>query len=119
MGDVLGTRTTMIHVNGASIYHEVRGEGPPIVLISGFTCDHTLWKPVVKLLAKHFQVIRFDNRGVGRTKDHAKILSAELLAEDVRGLIHALGLKKPHIIGQSEDFQLKSCTCHCMNFLGK
>jgi pimeloyl-ACP methyl ester carboxylesterase len=52
-------------------------------------------------LSSVFQVVVFDNRGVGRTKDDAKELSAELLAEDVRGLIKALHLKKPHIIGQS------------------
>lgn len=90
-----------IQINDASIYYEVKGAGHPLILIAGFTCDHTLWTPIVDSLATRFQVILFDNRGVGRTKDNAKKLNVELLSEDVRTLAKTLGLKKPHIIGQS------------------
>src|SRR3990167_709261 len=86
---------------GVSIYYEIKGAGYPMVLISGFTCDHTLWMPIANKLAEHFQLILFDNRGVGRTQDDNAELSAELLAGDIRALVQGLGLKKPHIIGQS------------------
>jgi pimeloyl-ACP methyl ester carboxylesterase len=91
----------VIEIADASIYYESRGSGHPLILISGFTCDYTVWNPLIDSLASRFQVIRFDNRGVGRTKDSGQLLSADLLAEDVRGLIQALRLKKPHVIGQS------------------
>jgi 3-oxoadipate enol-lactonase len=90
-----------IQVNGASIYYESRGSGYPLILIAGLTRDHTTWEPIIDALAEHFQVVRFDNRGVGRTKDDGRELSAELMAEDIRALAQALRLKKPHIIGQS------------------
>src|SRR3989338_85192 len=90
-----------MRVNGASIYYEMRGSGHPLILISGYTRDHTLWTPVLEALAARFQVLRFDNRGVGRTQDEGQPLSASLMAEDVRALAKALGLQKPHIIGQS------------------
>lgn len=94
-------RMSHLQINDASIYYEIKGTGHPLILISGFTCDHTIWTPIVNQLSKHFQVVLFDNRGVGKTKDSAKTLSAELLVEDLRALIHLLDLKKPHIIGQS------------------
>jgi 3-oxoadipate enol-lactonase len=90
-----------LQVNNASIYYEIKGSGHPLVLISGFTCDHAVWSPIVNKLAEHFRVVLFDNRGIGQTKDDASELSADLLAKDVLGLIKGLQLKKPHIIGQS------------------
>ncbi len=90
-----------LQIQDASIFYEIQGSGPPLILISGYTCDHMLWEHLMEKLTPHFQVIRFDNRGVGRTKDSAKLLSAELLASDLHGMIQALGLHKPHIIGQS------------------
>lgn len=90
-----------IELNDASIYYEKRGKGHPVILISGFISDHNLFKPILKPLLEHFQVISFDNRGSGRTKDFAKQLSAELIADDIYHLIEKLGLKKVHIVGQS------------------
>lgn len=90
-----------IQVNDGSIYYEIRGSGYPLILIAGFTCDHTLWTPIIDSLTTCFQIVLFDNRGAGRTQDSAKKLSVELLAEDVKVLAKTLGLKKPHIIGQS------------------
>ncbi len=90
-----------LFVNGALIHYKVIGTGHPLVLIGGFTCDLTLWDPIVEDLAKYFQVLVFDNRGVGKTQDQEDNLSAELLAEDVMGLVRALGFKRPHVIGQS------------------
>ena len=52
-------------------------------------------------LSRHFQVIVFDNRGAGQTVDKGEELSVEVMAEDLMELIHALHLKKPHILGQS------------------
>ena len=92
---------SQIEVNGASFYYEIRGAGPPLVLIAGFTRDHTLWAPMLSRLSAHFQVMVFDNRGVGRTKDDGRELSAELLAEDVKALMQALHLQKPYLVGQS------------------
>lgn len=90
-----------IQINDGSLYYEIKGSGYPLILIAGYTCDHTLWTPIINHLTSHFQIILFDNRGVGRTQDSAKQLSVELLADDVKVLVKTLGLKKPHIIGQS------------------
>lgn len=91
----------MISVNGAEFYYELQGIGRPIVLIAGYTCDHTYWQPIVEALSRQFQVLLFDNRGIGQTKDNGEPLSAELMAEDVIQLCEKLNLQKPHIVGQS------------------
>ena len=90
----------MISINGADFYYELHGEGPPLILISGYTSDHSTYEPLVKCLESDFKILTFDNRGVGQTKDDAE-LSAELMADDVIALADALKLEKPHIAGQS------------------
>lgn len=88
-------------VNDVAYYYEIIGEGPPLVLIPGFSVDHTIWSPIQKQLAKHFRVVVFDNRGCGRTVDQGETLSAELMARDIIRLAEKLGLENPHIVGQS------------------
>ncbi len=92
---------SQIEIAGASIYYEIHGAGHPLILISGYSADHTIWLPVLEYLAKSFQVILFDNRGSGQTKDDVKDLSASLIAKDISILIEKLDLQKPHILGYS------------------
>jgi NAD(P)-dependent dehydrogenase (short-subunit alcohol dehydrogenase family)/pimeloyl-ACP methyl ester carboxylesterase len=50
-----------------AVYEEGNPEGPPVVLVHGFPDSHVLWDGVVPLLAERFRIIRYDNRGVGRS----------------------------------------------------
>ena len=52
-------------------------------------------------LAKKFQVLIFDNRGIGQTKDNGATFTLETIAEDTMALVCQLGLIHPHILGQS------------------
>lgn len=90
-----------IHANNANFYYETYGSGQPIILIAGYTLNHSFWMPIFEQLKNHFQVLVFDNRGTGETKDDAKNLTAELMANDVIALAEALQLHKPHIVGHS------------------
>lgn len=90
-----------IHVNGIDIYYEQHGHGQPIVLIAGYTGDHTFWQAMKEALAKQFMVLVFDNRGIGQTRDSGAAFSLESMAADTVALINALGLERPHILGQS------------------
>lgn len=91
----------MIRVNDANFYYEIHGKGHPVILIAGYTCDYLSWQPVCDRLSKHFQVMVFDNRAIGRTTDDHVPLSVELMAQDVMALADQLHLEKPHIVGQS------------------
>ena len=90
-----------ININGVDIYYELHGQGDPLVLIAGYTCDHTFWNAMLDELAEKFQVLIFDNRGIGQTKDNGTTFTLETVAEDTMALVRQLGLIHPHILGQS------------------
>ena len=50
-----------------AVYEQGNPDGPPVVLVHGFPDSHVLWDGVVPLLADRFRIIRYDNRGVGRS----------------------------------------------------
>lgn len=56
---------------------------------------------MVPLLAESFQVITFDNRGVGRTSKPDMEYTTDLFAADVAALLQALGIDRTHIFGIS------------------
>ena len=94
--------------NNISLYYQTKGKGFPIILISGLNGDHqSVWpSSVVDALAKHFQVIQFDNRGVGQSDQPDIPYSIEMMADDVAGLMKALQLEKAHLIGYSMGGQI-------------
>lgn len=89
------------NLNGIDIYYELHGQGEPLVLIAGFSCDHLFWTGMLDELSKHFQVLIFDNRAIGRTKDSGNSFTLETMADDTLALIKHLELKRPHIVGHS------------------
>jgi len=90
-----------IGVNGVEFYYELKGNGEPIVLISGYTGDHLNWSHIAARLAKRFRVLTFDNQGTGQTTDDGAPLSIEAMADNTVVLAKELGLTKFHVAGQS------------------
>lgn len=93
----------MVKINDINMYYELHGKSNdnPIILIAGFTCDHTFWAGILDQLSEKHQVLIFDNRGVGQTDSPDHPYSIDTMADDVMALSNKLGLKKPTIIGQS------------------
>jgi NAD(P)-dependent dehydrogenase (short-subunit alcohol dehydrogenase family)/pimeloyl-ACP methyl ester carboxylesterase len=50
-----------------AVYEEGDPGGPTVVLVHGWPDSHVLWNGVVPQLADRFRVVRYDNRGVGRS----------------------------------------------------
>ena len=92
-----------VRVNDITMYYEIHGEGEPVVLIAGLNSDHTLYQKlgIISRLAESYQVVAFDNRGVGRTDKPDSPYSIEMMAEDTVGLLDVLGIKKVHLLGIS------------------
>lgn len=90
-----------ITANDINIYYEIHGTGTPLVLISGLGYTQWQWHKMVPGLAEHFQVITFDNRGVGQTDKPTGPYSADMLAQDTADLLTALGIERAHIMGHS------------------
>jgi pimeloyl-ACP methyl ester carboxylesterase len=90
-----------VQANGIEINYETAGSGNPLVLISGLGYPLWQWHKMVPFLSEHFQVITFDNRGVGFSETPPGPYSAQLLAADVVGLLDALEIKGAAVAGHS------------------
>jgi len=88
-------------INNISCYYEIHGEGRPLVLIGGLSGDSQTWKLVVNKLKQYFQVIIFDNRGVGRTQYPVGPFDISVLAKDTIALLDHLQIEKADILGHS------------------
>lgn len=85
-------------IDGARIHYEREGSGLPVVFLHAGVADSRMWQPQVEEFAQHFDVIRPDVRGFGRSELPASRWSpvADLLA-----LTDTLRLKPAHLIGCS------------------
>lgn len=88
-------------VKNIEIAYSLRGTGDPLVLVSGFTMTKETWGPMVSELTRHFQVLTFDNRGVGETTPPCAPFTIADMASDTVGLLDALGIEKAHFFGVS------------------
>jgi pimeloyl-ACP methyl ester carboxylesterase len=89
-----------VRLNGVEIYHELHGDGPPLLMIAGLASDSQSWLPVRDSLAAQFRLVLVDNRGSGRSTQDAP-LSVELLAADCAALLESLGIARAHVLGHS------------------
>lgn len=88
-------------VNGIDIYYRVQGDGEPLVLIMGLGGESGDWILQGHAFRKHFRVITFDSRGVGKSDKTSESYTIKTMAGDVIGLMDHLGVDKAHILGVS------------------
>jgi len=96
-------KTDTVNVNGTKFYYRKLGESNdiPVIFLNhlGATLDNCDPRVMDGIAAK-YQIIAFDNRGVGSTEGTTPVTIAEM-AKDAIGFIKALGYKKVDIIGFS------------------
>jgi N-formylmaleamate deformylase len=89
-----------IETDGIKIcIHRTGGDKQPVVLLHGISDDGLCWTRVAKALEAEFDVIMVDQRGHGKSAIDRSDFSFELLADDVAGVIRALDLGRPVIVG--------------------
>jgi pimeloyl-ACP methyl ester carboxylesterase len=94
--------TDDITVNGIKIhYHRTGGDKPPVVLAHGITDNGLCWTQFAQVLERDYDVIMYDARGHGLSEHPPTGYTYTALAGDLAGLIQALGLKRPRLIGHS------------------
>jgi pimeloyl-ACP methyl ester carboxylesterase len=103
--DSVSITSEPVHVTSTSdgevAYREI-GNGPPLVLIMGFSGTMSTWDPrFVDALARRYRVVVFDNAGLGQTSAAAGTLSIDDMANQTSALITALGLGRPYVLGWS------------------
>ena len=82
-------------------YTRTVGDKPPIVLAHGVTDSGHCWAPVAKALAPDYDVIMVDARGHGRSEETNDGYDSASQAGDLAGLIAALDLRRPAVLGHS------------------
>jgi 3-oxoadipate enol-lactonase len=87
--------------NGIELNCTVQGSGPWVAMSHSLACDLHMWDEQAAMLAKDYTVLRFDTRGHGMSDAPLAEYTLEMLAEDARGLLDALGIKSCHWVGLS------------------
>ena len=88
-------------VNGVDLWYEISGEGEPVVQIHGAGFGHFNFAPATPELAQRFKVVDFDMRGYGKSDRPVQHYDMEVWADDVAGLLDALGIAEAHVHGTS------------------
>jgi 3-oxoadipate enol-lactonase len=83
------------------VYYEIHGEGESLVLIPGLRNNVSEYENIITLLAAKYRVVALDNRGAGRTDKPDIPYTIEMMADDVAGLLDALGIHPAHVLGVS------------------
>jgi 3-oxoadipate enol-lactonase len=90
-----------IHANGIDIRFRVLGSGPWVTLSHSLACGYEMWDREVEQLAKRFTVLAYDSRGHGGTSAPPGPYNLGMIADDVKAMYDALGIRKSHWIGLS------------------
>jgi 3-oxoadipate enol-lactonase len=85
----------------AEISYEIRGKGPPVVLLHPFPCDHEFWSPVSAALESRYRLILPDLRGHGDSEVGEGPALMQKHASDVARVLDAAGVSKAAFVGCS------------------
>ena len=86
-------------VGGARFYYEIAGEGPPLVLLHAGIADGRMWDEQFEVFAEHYQVLRYDRRGFGKTEMVAGAYSHH---RDLHELLKLLQIEHAALLGCSQ-----------------
>lgn len=89
-------------IDDVKFCYEILGkeDGYPVLLIHGFGVKKEVWMSQVGALSQHFKVIRFDNRGGGKS-DRPSGDHIEIFADDTKNIMDYLKIEKAHVMGWS------------------
>lgn len=90
-----------VHVNGVRLYHEIHGQGEPVVLLNGIMQSTAGWSRQVRELSRRYRVIVHDFRGQGASDKPDEEYTWTMHVEDLRALLDHLGVERVHVVGVS------------------
>lgn len=98
-----GVAGMTVHVNGAEVYHEIRGSGPPLLFIQGATGDGGTFQQVAEQLSGDHTVVTYHRRcnSLSPRPEGWTSTSIEEQADDTVGLLRELGLGPAVVFGTS------------------
>lgn len=87
--------------DGGRLAYEVRGSGPPLLLVRPLGGSMRSWGRFADDLAERTQVIMFDSRGTGGSSSAPWRMTTRNMARDARSLLDGLGIERAHVYGIS------------------
>jgi len=92
-------------VNGVHLHYRFDGpeDGLPVILSNSLFSCLDMWDPQMDaLVSAGYRVLRYDSRGHGRSDAPEAPYSIEMLADDLAGLMDAVGWLRAHFCGLSK-----------------
>jgi pimeloyl-ACP methyl ester carboxylesterase len=80
-----------VHAGGHRIAYDLKGEGPPLVLLHGYVGDRRRWRPQIEALSDQFTVVAWDAPGYGGSSDPPESFPLSEFADCLAALIEELG----------------------------
>jgi 3-oxoadipate enol-lactonase len=87
--------------DGAKLFYEVQGEGPTVVLLHPFPCNHRFWLEAAQSLTGKYRVILPDLRGLGQSEAGDGAITIERLGADIVRLLDELQIQRALFAGCS------------------
>jgi pimeloyl-ACP methyl ester carboxylesterase len=88
-----------IDTGDVRLHAVVGGEGPPLLLIHGWPGSWYYWRLVMPALARDFEVVAVDQRGIGLSDKPEDGYDSRTLANDMVALMDALGHQRFAAVG--------------------
>jgi pimeloyl-ACP methyl ester carboxylesterase len=89
----------LIGTGQVRLHAVIGGQGPPLLLIHGWPGSWYYWRLVMPGLARDFEVIAVDQRGIGLSDKPEDGYDTGTLASDLVGLMDSLGHKQFAVVG--------------------
>ena len=93
----------LIEANGVQLFYDLTGpaEAPVVAFSNSLGTTLEMWDAQVRALASRYRCLRYDTRGHGRSPAAHGPLTIDALADDLAGLLDALGIETAHVVGLS------------------
>lgn len=91
-----------IQANGITLHvYQTHTDKPAIVFAHGVSDNGLCFLPIARQLANEYDIVLYDSRGHGQSEAPTTPTTIVDRANDLAGLVQALGLNKPVLIGHS------------------
>jgi len=97
-------KTESLKVPGASIYYEVRGSGPVLLMMPGGPADASAFQRIAGHLDSYYTVVTYDPRGLSHSKLEAPVQDeriVEIFADDAHRLLTATATEPAFVFASS------------------
>ena len=104
MTETAQVKAERLPVPGATLYYEVRGSGPVLVMMPGGPADAAVFSSIAGTLASDYTVVTYDPRGLSHSPlegplDDNRIV--EVFADDVHRILSAVAEDRAFVFGNS------------------